>query len=266
MRRAVAIASLSLLLPAGARAFANLAVGEPLPNPQLPLLGGGSARLLVPGEISVFVFFRPGQDHSLQTLEQMAELERELAGRPVRFVAVTSADYDREAVRATAAEAGVRMPVLLDDGDALYGELGVSLHPCVGVAGADQRLAAYQHYLKVNMLDVVRGRIRAALGDIGPEELARVLEPPRAGSGDPLAPARQRARLAAMLLERGNLEKALESAGAAVQAGPELAEAHAVLARALAAAGRCPESAAASAQARRLAPAGGDPAPACQAR
>jgi peroxiredoxin len=246
--------ALALLLagPSPARAFMHVGVGEKVPNPELRRLGGGRERLLSKARVTVFVFFRPNQDHSLQTLGQLAALETELAGRDLRFVAVTSDAYDAEEVAATAREAGLKMPVLIDAGDALYGALGVALHPVVGLAAPDARLLAYQHFLKVNMLDVLRARIQLALGEIDAEELARTLDPPAAGTGSPAATARRRATLSRMLLERGHPGKAAESARAAIEIAPQVAEGHTALAAALAAQGRCRESREAQEAARRL--------------
>jgi hypothetical protein len=262
VRSLVAAASLVIgatsAVPSEGHAFANLPVGGTLRNRQLPTLDGKRADLLGSAKANVFIFFRPAQDHSLQTLQQLASLEAELAGKSVRFVAVTSDSYARDEVAATAREAGIRMPILLDVGDALYGELGVALHPCVGVADAKGKLVAYQHFLKINMLDVLRGRIQVALGELSDEQMARLVEPPAAAIdlGNRSA-AKSRFLLARALLARGNVEKALENARAGVALDPSFAPVHAILAKALAATGQCAESEKEHATALRIDP--GDP-------
>lgn len=254
--RARAAAALLLLLgPAGARAFRGMQPGEPLRDREMPTLDGGRAPLLGKARVSVVIFFRTGQDHSLQVLHQMAKLERELAKEPVRFVGVVSGDDPRAEVRALVAETGLRMPVLVDRGDELYGEWSVALHPVVGVAGADHRLRSYQHFLKINMLDAVRARIQHALGTIGDRQLDAALHPPAAPPRPPSA-AHNRVALGKALLARGRVDQAIDSARRAVEADPRSAEAQAFLAEALDAAGRCPEALAARARASAL-----DPAP-----
>jgi hypothetical protein len=247
VRSLVAVAALVIgatsAVPTEGHAFANLPVGGTLKNRQLPTLDGKRAPLLGGAKVNVFVFFRPAQDHSLQTLSQLARLEQELQGKSVSFTAVTSDGYPRDEVAAVAREAGIRMPVLIDAGDALYGELGVALHPVVGIADAQGKLLAYQHFLKINMLDVVRGRIQVALGEIGDQEMAKLIEPPAATidlgnrSG-----AKSRFLLARALLARGNVEKAIENARAGVALDASFAPVHAILAKALSAAGRCAEA------------------------
>jgi hypothetical protein len=213
-----------------------------VPNPELPTLDGGKAPLVGTARANVFVFFRPGQEHSLHTLEQLAALVEELRGKPVRFVAVTSDGYDREAVRATLAEAKLAVPVLLDVGDALYGALGVRLHPVVGIADARGRLAAYQHFLKVNQQDVLRGRIRLLLGEIGDAEMQAIVAPPPATDGGPRVAAQRRVNLGRQLLAHGRPEPALDNARRALELAPGLPAAHALAAEALAATGKCAEA------------------------
>lgn len=201
------------IMPAGAAdAFAHVAVGERIDNPRLPQLGGGTAELLSrTTTVSLFVFFRPEQDHSLDTLKDLVEMQKELAGKPVRMVGVVSDSWTEEEVRATVREAGFTAPVLIDVKDALYGALGVRLHPVVGLADRQQKLAAYEHFRKINFGEIVRGRIRVMLGEATEADMAKVLEPEKATTGSPQAEARRHYNLARKLWARKNAEKALES-------------------------------------------------------
>jgi tetratricopeptide (TPR) repeat protein len=240
---ALVIAATSTAVPSEGHAFVNLPIGGALKNRTLPTLDGKRVPLLGSGKANLFVFFRPGQDHSLQTLGQLAQLEKEFAGKPVRFTAVTSDSYPRDEVAATAREAGIAMPILIDVGDALYGELGVALHPVLGITDERGTLLAYQHFLKINMLDVVRGRIQVALGEIGEAEMARLVEPPAATIDlGKRSGAKSRFLLARALLSRGSVEKAIENARAGVALDPTFAPVHAILGKALAAAGQCAEA------------------------
>jgi tetratricopeptide (TPR) repeat protein len=198
--------------PAVALGFANVAVGDRLDNPRLPLLGGGSAELLSSGStVSLFVFFRPEQDHSIETLKALVGLQKDFAGKSVRVVGVVSDSWPADQVRATVAEAGFTAPVLIDVKDALYGALGVRLHPVVGLADRNRKLVAYEHFRKINYTEIIRGRIRVMLGEATEADMARVLEPEKATTGSPQADARRHFNLARMLWARKNAEKALEA-------------------------------------------------------
>jgi predicted Zn-dependent protease len=242
--------ALGLLAPTSSPAFRETALGDLVKNRRMPTLEGRTEALLGSARANVFVFFRAGHEHSASALAQLAKLEAELAGKPVRFVGIVSASDPREEVRAMVRAAGLRMPVLLDEGDALYGELGVTLHPSVGITDERHRLVGYQPFRKVNLQDALRGRIQLALGEIGEAQLAAILDPPAA----PMTVNRAAARvnLARKLLAMGSVVAAIDSARAAVKLDPTYADAHAVLAEALARAGQCPEADREAAEARRL--------------
>ena len=238
--------ALALAAALAARPAAALAApGEALPNPELPTLEGGKATLLsTRGEVSVFVFARPGQDHSARTLREMAGCVSDFREKPVRWVVVMSASSPPAEVRAAMAEAGLALPVLLDAGDALYDRLGVRLHPVVGIADRAGRLAAMMPYQAVNYCAAVRARVRFLLGEIDEAALAQALAPPRADmpGATPAAVAGRDVALGRRQLEHGLPEKALASARNALSKDPASAPAHALAAQALAALGRCPEA------------------------
>ncbi len=241
---------IALLVPSSSPAFRETSIGEPIANRRMPALDGRTETLLGSARANVFVFFRAGQDHSAAALAQIAKLEAELAGKPVRIVGVVSGSDPRDEVRAMVRRSGVRMPVLIDEGDALYGELGVSLHPSIGIADQRHRLAGYQPFRKLNLLDATRARVQLVLGEITEAQLAAALDPPAA----PVAVNRAHARvkLARTLLGVGSVDAAVESARAAVALDPGLADAHGVFAEALARSGRCDEAEREAKEARRL--------------
>jgi hypothetical protein len=254
MRLPAALLMLALLLamPASAQAFREIEVGAQLRNRDLPTVDGKKAPLLGSARANVFVFFRTAHDHSTETLVQLAKLEAELAGKPVRIVGIVSDADPREEVLAMVRAAGVRMPVLVDVGDALYGELGVALHPSIGIADARHKLVGYQAFRRINLLDALRGRIQLALGEISEAQLAEVLEP--AASEVAVNRAKARMNLARKLLEAGDVDGAVASARAAVTLEPGRPETHALLAELLAQAGKCEESTRESNEARFIDP------------
>ncbi|HVP66087.1 MAG TPA: TlpA disulfide reductase family protein [Anaeromyxobacteraceae bacterium] len=242
MRTAVMAGLLALAAASGA--LEHPEPGTRIESEELPPLGGGARRpLLEPGRVTVFVFVRPGHDHSEEALARLAALEREFAPR-VRFVAVVSGDAPEAAVRSMAARAGASMPVLVDPGDQLYGRLGVRVHPLTGVVGADGRLVAWEPFQKVNQGEVIRACIREALGEISAAEAAAARAPSKGTmpGDDPRAVARRDVKMGQMLLERGSLEPALRAAERALARDPEAAGARSLAGRALAGMGRCADA------------------------
>ena len=250
-RRQIARWALGLLLsiavwhPSG-YAFAHVAVGDVLDNEELATLDGGKAPLLSPKALAnVFIFFRPQQEHSASALKAMARCEEEFAGKPVRFVAIVSSSWPADAVKAVVAEAGIRMPVLIDADDHLYGRLGVRLHPSIGVANDKRQLVAYEPFRKINYCDRIRGKIRFALHEIDLAEMQRSENPPRALFPNEIkgAVSNRHVKMGERFLQSRHYEKAAHEAMGVIEKEPDFAPAHVLLGDTLAAQGRCADAA-----------------------
>jgi len=103
------------------------------------------------------------------------------------------------------------------------------------------KLVAWEPFHKVNEAELLRARIRQALGEISAAEAQGALAPARATmpGDDPRDVARRDVKLGLMLLEKKSFAQAEKSAERALSRDPESAAAHALLGRALAATGRC---------------------------
>lgn len=219
---------------------ARAAIGTPVADAGMPTLDGRTARLLGDG-LNVLVFFRPNQENSARGLRELARCRRDLAGKPVRWAGIVSDAVPADAVAALARDAGFDGPILVDRGDALYGSLGVALHPVAVIVGRNRTLAAFEPFRSIDYCTVVSARLRHALGEIPDEALRAALEPPKSSeSGDALAARRYRA-LAEMQFKAGNADKALDSARKSVGKDPAFAAAHVLVGEILASQGKCPE-------------------------
>ena len=223
-------------------AFAHAKLGDVIEDMELPTLSGGKLHLLGNSNANVFIFFKPGQEHSNATLKQIAACEQEFNGKSVRWVAIVSDRFTRAEVEAEVKDVGIAMPVLIDVGDGLYGKLGVALTPVIGMTDKEGKLAAYEPFLKVNYGEVIRARIRRLLGEIDDEQLAQVLRPVAMVQGSDAEVARRRLRLAEREFEAKNYEKALASAKRSIEKDPALVAAHVVLGQILAAQGNQAEA------------------------
>ena len=257
LARCLAALAAALLSPTGVPA-GELRPGDPVPDEELPTLDGGRATLLSKRSLAnVFVFVRPGHERSAETLRQMAGCEKDLAGKPVNWVAVVSDAFPAEEVRAMVRQAGVRMPVLVDRGDALYSRLGVRVHPLVGLADSKHRLVAWQPYTRINYCEAIKARIRFLLGEIGEAELKNVLEPPVATmpGADPSKVGMRDVNLGRRQLQQKLYDMALASARKALERDPGLAPAHSLMGEVHAAQGDCAAAVKAFDEALRLDPA-----------
>ncbi len=249
------LAAIFLHAPLAASGFHRAVIGDVIENAELAALSGDKQLLLGDATVNVFVFFKPGQDHSRITLIQLAELEREFAGKPVRWVAVASDRFTSAEIEAEVRTLGLIMPVLIDTGDELYGRLGVALSPDIGITDRQHRLVADLPYTKVNYATMIRGHIRHQLQEISDTELQNILNPPAATQGGDVAVAHRHLKYAERLFQAGLNEKALENVQASLEKDPTQAAAHALQGQILAEQGRRDEALQSFAAALKLDPA-----------
>ncbi len=226
--------------PAHARAEA----GAVIENVELRTISGGKEKLLSPkAKANVFVFFRTGQDRSLDALKQMAACEKELAGRPIYWTAVVSGSEPIADVKAVVAESGIKMPVLIDEGDVLYDRLGIRLHPMVGIADGKFTLAAMEPYRQIEYCEVIRTRIKLLLGEVNQAAMEKVLNPEKSPlpGADPMKKAMRDVNMARRLLEIGQFVESVKFAEKALGVAP-VAEAYTVMGKAYAKLGKCPDA------------------------
>lgn len=221
---------------------AHAQIGTSVADVELATLDGGRARLLADVAANVLVFFRPDQERSLKTLKDLAGCQKPFAGKSVRWIGVVSGAASRDDARAAVTEARLAMPFLVDEGDALYGSLGVALHPVVVVVGADRKLAAFEPFRAINYCLVITARIRRVLGEISDDEMQRLLAPPRTVDGGDAQAAARNLRLAQALFEAKRYDNALVSVRRSLEKDPALAGAHALMGEILARQGNCAEA------------------------
>lgn len=226
------------LAPASQLAFSYVKDGEPLPPMELAVHGGGVADYRGGDglEARVFAFIKGDHGRSDQVIRQLRELKESLAGRPVSFALIVSDRHGTGWADTVAAAAG-DLPVLIDAGDALYGQLGVALTPSVGIGTVDRNLHVYLPFRKVNFQSVIGAHIAYLLGDIDAAGLDAVLNPSGQAMDTARAGANRKLKLGRMLFERGKLDKARQQTEEALAEFPDLAEGYDLLAEILAAGG-----------------------------
>lgn len=228
------------LTPEPSGAFYNVEVGDKVENVQLRTLDGKTAPLLKKSaEANLFLFFRPDQEATPKVLTELGECARSLANRPVYIVAVVSDSHPRDQVREIVDSADLHVPVLIDVGNALYGKLGVSLTPVVGLTDKNWKLTAYLPFRQVDYAHLVRAHVEYQLGNLTKAELERAISPEKVTDGGNEALAKRDLHLAELLYASKKYDKAEEFARKSTATDPDLAAAHGLLARILAAKGDC---------------------------
>lgn len=237
------VAILAWTFAGGGMSFANVGVGDQLENVSLARTSGGKQTYLGKAKANVFIFMTPGQPFSAEALGNLAELQKELAGKPVEWVVIMSDKHAPADGKAVLDKAQFKAPLLLDPGDALYGKLGARLTPVVGVADAQHRLTAYVPFMKVHHAPTVRAWILRTLGELDDAKLEAMLHPPpQVTDFSETQVARRWFKMGERQLASGQFEKAADTARKSLAKDPGLAEGHGLLALALANLGQCEEA------------------------
>jgi tetratricopeptide (TPR) repeat protein len=241
--------------PAWARARA--APGTMVENFEFKTIAGGKEKLLSNKvKANLFVFFRPNHERSADALKQMAACEKEFEGKSVHWAAVVSGSENAEEVKAMVAQSGIKMPVLIDEVDALYNSLEIRLHPMVGITDTKGKLFAIEEYRQIQYCDIIKMRIKIALGENTEADLEK-LENPEKGimpGDDPAKKAKRDVNMARRLFEIGQFDKAIERAKKALEIAP-VAEGFSLQAISYARLGKCTEANSLADQALKMAPA-----------
>jgi len=231
--RSLVLAATLLAMPGFG--IAHVDAGELVENGEYPTVTGGRHPLLARDKLNVLVFFRPGQDRSLDTLQRMAECEVALAQKPVHMVGVVSGSDSLVEVRALLAETGVKSAVLIDEGDQLYGRLELRQHPMIVILDRKNRIAAFEPYVRLRYCEIVRARIAFLLGEIKQAEVDRIVKPPKAEFPNEVGGG-----AAVRFVRLGNKELQKGNCGLAVRAFDKALERDPMNAEALAGKARCP--------------------------
>jgi len=223
LMRLLTIALALLSVAAAPPARARVAAGETLENVELPSVGGGKEPLVSKAAaVNIVLFWRPNHERSADTLKQMAECEKVFAGKPVHMVAVVSGAYAQDDVKISVIDAGLHVPVLLDEGDQLYGKLEIRQHPLVVVTDGAGKIEVAQPYVKLRYCDIVRAHVRYLLREIDAAQLHAVLNPPRSSfpNDDKNNIVKRYVKMGRKEIAAGHCDKALHSFEQALEIAP----------------------------------------------
>jgi tetratricopeptide (TPR) repeat protein len=244
MRRSVVVTFFAALLGLVAAPFvahAHAEVGTQVNQAELKAASGERVKIIdARAKVTVLVFVRTGQDRSVDALKAMARCEKDLAGKPVRFVGVVPPDTTSEEAKALAIATGVKMPLVFDAGDALYNHLAVRLHPVIFLLDAKAKVADFEQYRQIDYCEVVTAHIRFLLGDLDQAALDLIEAPPKGSmpGADPKDVSNRDVNLGRRQLQIKQFDKATASANKALAMAPN-AGAFALLGEIAAAKGDC---------------------------
>jgi peroxiredoxin len=209
-----------------------LAKAEPKPLSEIPAFrlkeSGGrtfSSGESLPGRIVLLAIWRLDQPQSIQILEDLVRLRKELPSESIAIVSIISGDVDRAAVARLKEELEIEFPVLFDPDRSLYGEFGVIVSPSSWFADADGRIHFdYPGYRRDFPL-VARTDIAFLRKEISEKERAQRLQRGKLRQSRWEAGPSARYQLAARFLEKGDRKTAEDQFRIAWKDEPRLPEA-----------------------------------------
>jgi hypothetical protein len=201
-----------LALAAAPAARARVTNAESIDNAELVTITGGKELLLARVPANIVLFWRSNHERSLDTLKQLAACEKAFEGKPVHIVAVVSGSQAAADVKADVAASGLRSPVLIDQGDALYGKLEIRQHPVVIIADEKGKIAVAQTYVRLRYCDIIKAHVQYLLKEIDQAGLTAALNPKRATfpSEDPHNVARRYVRMGQKAARAGHCDQAVQ--------------------------------------------------------
>jgi len=228
------ILALAAMLYCQHEAFAiyNMKVGDPMPEFDLPRADSGfgsiKSRALV-GKPSTIIFWRPGQELSIDALRELETVVEDLGADRVNTVAVDVSRSTVEAIQSIFEDQPLSYPVLLDPDRALYGAVGVIVAPTTLMFDAKGELQFIAPSFPAQYGRVARARLRFLLGEIDVEEMNKRIEPAILKIEHEQALAWRKYNLGRRLEEDGKIEHAAGLYEEAVGHYPQLAEAQSAL-------------------------------------
>jgi hypothetical protein len=215
----------ALLLPAAAPAHVD--AGELLDPAELATVDGGRHGISARDRINVLVFVRAGQERTLDTLQRLAECEKQFAGKPVHVAVVMPGSTPLVEARALVATTGITSPVLLDEGDQVYGKLELRQHPMIVITDRKGRILYFEPYQRLRYCEIVKARIRYLLNEIDKATVEAIVRPPKAEFPNEVGggAASRYVRLGDKELAKGNCALAVKAYDNALRHEPQNAKA-----------------------------------------
>lgn len=210
--------------------FRNLKEGEKPPDFKLKDLDGKTHSLSqYKGKVVIVVYWRPGQERSLNALKALKALQETFSDQPVQVLAITKDTDKRSTIKDLRKSLELPFPLLFDSKDEVYSQFGVFVFPSTALI--DRKGIYRVHYgsFREDYSKEIGGQARVLLGLISENELRAEEVAAAPLVTEEQKRARNHINLAKTLKKRGMDEKAVEEIEKAVALDPSNPEGHIVL-------------------------------------
>jgi len=221
------IMGLFFVTPGNGAAFRNLEKGQPAPDFTVKDMDGTDRTLATEnGKVVILSFVKVDQDRSIKTLNTLEEVNGIFKNEGVTVWGITSQTEDKDAIQGLIDKLDLNYPILLDEGQKLYGEFGLFTFPSTMLV--DQKGNYVHEYASYSndFQDRIVNDIKVLLGIISEEESTAAASKTEIVEQSPEEKdAARNLQMAKVLLKRGFGTKALPKLEKALELNPTLIEA-----------------------------------------
>ena len=221
------VMGLFFVTPGSGAAFRNLEKGQAVPDFTVKDMEDMDRTLASEkGKIVILSFVKVDQDRSIKTLNTLEEVSAIFKNEGVTVWGITNQTEDRGAIQGLIDKLDLNYPILLDEGQKLYGEFGLFIFPSTMVV--DQKGNYIHEYTSYSsgFQDTIVNDIKVLLGIITEEDSSKAAEKTEIVQQSPEEKdAERNLQMAKVLLKRGFGTKALPKLEKALELNPTLIEA-----------------------------------------
>jgi len=221
------VMGLFFVTPGNGAAFRNLEKGKPAPDFTIKDMEGMDHTLAAEkGHVVVLSFVKVDQDRSVKTLNALGEVNGIFKDQGVTVWGITSQTEDQGAIQALMDKLDLKYPILLDEGQKLYGQFGLFTFPSTMVVDQEgnyvYEYASYSSDFQSNIVN----EIKVLLGLMSEEDSASAAQKTEIVIQSPEEKEAERnLQMGKVLLKRGFGTKALPKFEKALELNPALIEA-----------------------------------------
>jgi len=223
----VLVMGLFFVTPGSGAAFRNLEKGKPTPDFTIKDMEGMDHTLAAEkGKVVILSFVKVDQDRSVKTLNALEEVSEIFRNEGVTVWAVTSQTEDREAIEGLINNLDLNYPVLLDEGQKLYGEFGLFTFPSTMMVDQEGKYVHEYTFYSNEFKDTVVNDIKVMLGLMSEDDSSKAaLKTENVQHSPEEKEAERNLQMGKVLLKRGFGTKALPKLEKALELNPALIEA-----------------------------------------
>jgi peroxiredoxin/Tfp pilus assembly protein PilF len=206
----------------------NVSPGEEAPDFTLQDTHGTELSLAsTKGRIVALVFWRAGQERSMEALTVLQSIYTEFKQQDIMVLALSSDEGGPELISKTKQSKQLTFPMLYDKGKKAYGDYGVFAVPTTFIIDKEGGVNYYYPGYRDDFPRQIHGRIEVLLGQKTLEELEAELKPiEKAQLSESEKKAARYLQAGNRLLEKGMVRPAMTQYQKAVQEKPDLFEPH----------------------------------------